>query len=164
MSVFRDEKILQRRYNLKAVIPNRGFRALLLYRIADYLLRKRIPIPPLILTRIIQIIYGINTDYRANTEGGVLIVHGTGTVIGFGVKIKKECIIYHRVTLGIKMLGHNNSFPEIGKNVILGAGCKVLGKIRDDSIIGANMVITFNVPENHLVKFSHTNYIEGLIL
>ena len=163
--ILTDLEALKSRYNLsiiKAIISNRGFHALLFYRIANYLHKRRIPLIPLILTRIIQIVYGIDIDYRAHIESGVIIIHGVGTVIGSGVKIKKGCIIYHQVTLGIKMSGHNDGFPEIGENVILGAGCKVLGKVKvgDNSVIGANTVVTFNVPENRLVKFSEKAFIQ----
>lgn len=71
------------------VISNRGFHALLIYRISNYLWRKKVPLIPLLLTRIIQILYSIDIDYRCKIEGGVTIVHGVGLVIGKGAVIKK---------------------------------------------------------------------------
>lgn len=127
-----------------AFLSNRGFHALLVYRISNRLWRWRIPVIPLILTRIIQILYAIDIDYRARIDGGVLIVHGVGLVIGSGVSIVGGGQrIYHGVTLGISH-GQNDGFPVVGPNVILGTGCAILGKasVPADTIVKANSVVT----------------------
>lgn len=72
------------------VISNRGFHALFIYRISNFLWKKKIQLIPLLLTRIIQILYSIDIDYRCKIEGGVTIVHGVGLVIGKGTVIKKD--------------------------------------------------------------------------
>ena len=159
LDIKEDLVFLKKKYNvnlIQAILSNRGFHALLFYRIANFLWKNKIPLVPLILTRIMQILYSIDIDYRANIEGGVIIIHGIGTVIGMKVKIGKGTIIYHQVTLGIKMSGKNDGFPRIGKNCVLGAGAKILGNVEigNNTIIGANTVITFNVSENSIVKFS----------
>lgn len=62
--------------------------------------------------------------------GGVVIIHGVGIVIGAGAVIKSGTIIYHQVTIGIKGYGKDDGFTTIEeKNCILGAGCKIFGKI-----------------------------------
>lgn len=127
-----------------AFLSNRGFHALLAYRISNRLWRWRIPVIPLILTRIIQILYAVDIDYRAAIDGGVLIVHGFGLVIGSGVRIVGGGQrIYHGVTLGIAHQP-DDGFPTIGPNVMLGAGCFVLGKIDvpANCLVPANRVIT----------------------
>lgn len=79
----------------------------------------------MILTRIIQdtgsVRYRYRLDYGAAIEGGVIIIHGVGTVIGSGVYIGGGTIIYHQVTLGVKMSAKSDGFPKIGKNCVLGA-------------------------------------------
>ena len=67
--------------------------------------------------------------------------------------IGRGTIIYHQVTLGIKMSAKNDGFPKIGKKCVLGAGAEILGnlKIGNNSIIGANTVITYDVSENSIV-------------
>lgn len=132
------------------VISNRGFHALLIYRISNYLWRKKVPLIPLLLTRIIQILYSIDIDYRCKIEGGVTIVHGVGLVIGKGAVIKKGCKLYHGVTLGRKHTPKNDGFPILGENVLVGAGAKLLGpiKIGNNVIIGANAVVINYVPDN----------------
>src|SRR5207248_8589700 len=74
---------------------NRCFHALLFYRIANVLYKYKIPLLPLILTRIIQILYSIDIDYKADLDGGIVIVHGVGLVIGFGARISSNVIIFH---------------------------------------------------------------------
>ena len=114
---------------------------------------KKIPIIPLIITRIIQIIYSIDIDYRARIKGGCCIVHGVGLVIGQGVTIGENAKLYHGVTLGIS---HSNSkedgFPKVGDSVLIGAGAKVLGKLQIGSNvkIGANSVVTCDIPNNSI--------------
>jgi serine O-acetyltransferase len=83
---------------LRVLLTNRGVHALICYRISHFLWKHKIPLIPLILTRIIQILYGIDIDWRSKISGGCLIVHGVGLVIGNGVVIGKNAKIYHGVT------------------------------------------------------------------
>lgn len=70
---YQDLKILKQKYNISyimSILSNRGFHALLFYRISHFLYKIKVPILPLLFTRIIQIIYSIDIDYRAKIEGG----------------------------------------------------------------------------------------------
>lgn len=80
--------------------------------------------------------------------------HPIGIVIGAGVVIKDNVTIYQNVTLGSH--GNKNkpkSYPIIEDNVIIYAGAKILGGIivGKNAIIGANAVVTRDVPENNIV-------------
>jgi serine O-acetyltransferase len=132
-----------------SLLTNRGVHALISYRISHWLWLHKIPLIPMILTRLIQILYSIDIDWRAKIEGGVVIVHGVGLVIGKNAVIKKGCKLYHSVTLGLSH-GKNDGFPTLEENVLVGAGAKILGKIviGKNSKIGANSVVTKNIPEN----------------
>ena len=71
-NTIKDLQILKQKYGVSYGMPllsNRGIHSLLFYRIANFLYRYKIPLLPLILTRIIQILYGIDLDYRANIDG-----------------------------------------------------------------------------------------------
>ncbi|HET7615683.1 MAG TPA: serine O-acetyltransferase EpsC [Bacillales bacterium] len=133
---------------LKIIITNRGFQSLFMYRLSHLLWKRKIPIIPMILTRVIQILYSIDIDWRAEVDGGVKIIHGMGTVIGQGAKVGSGCTIFHGVTLGIAGRCKNDGFPTIGENTTLGAGSKLLGpiKIGKNAKIGANAVVTKNIP------------------
>ena len=137
---------------VKVILSNRGFHALLAYRVSHLLWKAKVPMLPLIITRIIQILYGIDIDWRAKIAGGCLIVHGMGVVIGRGVVIGKNAKIFHGVTLGIRDDGKDNDgFPVVGDNVFIGCGAKLLGNIHvgDNAKIGANAVVIDDVPPSH---------------
>lgn len=124
------------------IITSRGFQALLLYRIANIAYKNSIPIIPMILTRITQMLYSIDIDYRAEIEEGLIIYHGVGIVIGAGVKIGRNCTIFHNVTLG-RSFGNKKGMPTIGEDVFIGTGTTILGGIyiANNSKIGANSLV-----------------------
>ena len=72
------------------------------------------------------------------------IVIGETTIIGDNVSI------YQGVTLGGTKWEKKKRLPTINDNVVIGAGAKVLGHILvgKNSKIGANSVVTKNVPSN----------------
>lgn len=49
-------------------------------------------------------------------------------------------------------IGTSAGIPQIGDNVILTTGCTIIGgvKIGDNVIIGANAVVTHDVPDNSI--------------
>lgn len=164
----RDIRALKLQYQMNpflAVFANRGFHALFVYRLCNWLSSMHIPLLPLLLTRIIQILYGIDIDYKAQIKGGVIIIHGVGLVVGEGVTIESGTILYHGVTLGRKTQGKyvpkGDGFPIIGENCVIGAGAKLLGpiKIGDGSLIGANCVVTDSLNANTLIKLAQQSYL-----
>ncbi|MCW3805817.1 serine O-acetyltransferase [Plebeiibacterium marinum] len=152
-----DLTILKEKYKVSKLFSfftNRGIHALIFYRVANKLFEFKIPLLPLLLTRIIQIVYSVDIDYRAKLEGGIVIIHGVGLVIGAGVVVKRHTIIYHQVTLGIKGSSVNDGFPIIEEGCVLGAGAKILGNVScgQNSIVGANVVLTKDIDNNSIVK------------
>jgi serine O-acetyltransferase len=77
-----------------------------------------------------------------------VIDHGVGVVIGETAEIGDDVLIYHGVTLGGKTLDPVKRHPTVGNRVILGAGSKLIGNIviGDDCRVGANAVVTKNMP------------------
>ena len=139
----------------RVVMSSRGFHALAAYRLAHWLWEREVPLLPLVLSGLILILYGIDLDYRCKLAGGISIVHGTGIVIGVRAEVAAGTVIYHGVTLGYKgSRQRHDGFPKIGRNCLLGAGCKILGDLTvgDDSIIGPNVVLTESVPAHSLVR------------
>lgn len=136
------------------IASSRGFHALLFYRCAHALWRRHVPVLPLLLTRVINVLYAIDIDCRARLAGGIAIVHGMGTVIGGGAEIGAGTLVYHGVTLGVKGSRQGDGFPRIGGDCILGAGCKVLGGIvvGDSSIVGANVVLTESLEPGSIAR------------
>ena len=80
-----------------------------------------------------------------------------GVVIGETAIIGDDCTIYHNSTLGGTGKETMKRHPDIGNNVIIGAGAKVLGaiKIGDNVKVGANATVTKNIPDNvTVIKFN----------
>lgn len=144
---------------------NRGFHALLMYRLSNLLYRWKIPLFPMIFTRLIQIIYAIDIDYKASLSGGIVIVHGVGLVIGSDVYIDTNVILFHGVTLGRRGIGpvisQTDGFPKIEKNCIICAGATVIGKVTigENTVIGANCVVDRNIPSNSVCKLPADHFV-----
>jgi serine O-acetyltransferase len=71
-------------------------------------------------------------------------------VIGETAEIGDGCTIYHGVTLGGTSLYKGaKRHPTLGKDVVIGAGAKVLGgfTVGDGAKVGSNAVVTKPVPE-----------------
>lgn len=149
----------------KIFFSNRGFHALLFYRLANIFFKWKIPLLPLVLTRIIQVLYAIDIDYKANLNGGIVIVHGVGLVIGGGAKIGSNVVLFHNVTVGRRGIGpliaNNDGFPVIEENCVISTGAILLGNITigKGTVIGANCVITNNVPSNSVCKIPGGHFI-----
>lgn len=79
---------------------------------------------------------------------GLSIAHTGPIVINGKCKIGANCRIHVGVNIGAN--GGSDAAPQIGDNVYLGPGAKIIGnvKIGDNSVIGANAVVVHDVEEN----------------
>jgi serine O-acetyltransferase len=147
------------------VFFNRGFHALLFYRLANKFFKWKVPILPLILTRTIQVFYSIDIDYKADLSGGIVIVHGVGLVIGSGAVIHSNVVLFHGVTLGRRGVGpvmsNTDGFPTVEKNCIICTGAVLIGNITvgENTTIGASCLITENIAPNSICKIPNSHYI-----
>jgi serine O-acetyltransferase len=92
---------------------------------------------------------GIEIHPAARIGERVFFDHGMGIVIGETAVIGDGCTIYHGVTLGGTSLYKDvKRHPTLGRNVVVGAGAKVLGgfEVGDNARIGSNAVVTKPVP------------------
>jgi serine O-acetyltransferase len=105
-----------------------------------------------VLTRfshsLICLITGIQIPFEATIGQGLYIGHTGLLVINADSKIGSDCNIGIGVIIGQGGRGEHKGSPEIGDRVYIGVGAKVIGKIKigDDVTIGANAVVTKNVP------------------
>lgn len=104
--------------------------------------------PARILTQFTRFLTGIEIHPGATIGRRFFIDHGMGVVIGETAEIGEDVMVYHGVTLGGRSLQQVKRHPTIGNRVTIGAGAKVLGPLHvgDDSAIGANAVVTRDVP------------------
>jgi serine O-acetyltransferase len=101
-----------------------------------------------------EYIYGSRIEPSCRIGRRVLLGHGSGgIVLGSDVAIGDDCILRHNVTLGA--LRHTRpGNPTLGARVEIGAGAVIIGKITigDDVMIGANAVVTVDVPPGAVVR------------
>lgn len=96
---------------------------------------------------------GISIPPSTAIGRGFYIGHFGGIVVNRRTVIGTNCTIAHGVTLGKANRGRRAGCPTIGNGVYLGPGSKVIGSIRigDDVAIGANCVVTKDVPDHAVV-------------
>jgi serine O-acetyltransferase len=93
---------------------------------------------------------GIEIHPGAEIGEGLFIDHGMGVVIGETAVIGNNVTIYQGVTLGGTSKEKGKRHPNIGNNVLIGSGAKILGNITigDNVKVGANAVVLNDVPSN----------------
>ena len=139
--------------NILYVILYSGFWALLFYRIAHFLNNLGLKFIARLISQVARLFTGIEIHPGAKIGKRLFIDHGMGIVIGETATIGDNCTIYHNVTLGGTGKDKNKRHPDIGNNVIIGCGAKILGpiKIGDNVKIGANAVVLKDVEDNSTV-------------
>jgi len=123
-----------------------GFFAIYCYRIAHALNQFNVPLLPRMITEYAHKTTGIDIHPGAVIGSPFSIDHGTGIVIGETTKIGNYVKLYQGVTLGAlsvdKSKASSKRHPTIEDNVILYAGCTILG---GETIVGRNSIIGGNV-------------------
>jgi serine O-acetyltransferase len=92
--------------------------------------------------------YGIDLPYSVRLGRRVVLEHCGAIVIHGDARIGDECIVRQGVTIGMRRKERPFEAPELGARVDIGAGAKILGKIRigDGVRIGANAVVLRDLP------------------
>jgi serine O-acetyltransferase len=92
---------------------------------------------------------GIELPCEVEIGRRFVIDHFGGIVISGYAKFGDDCRIRNGVVVGLARVD-DPCAPVIGDRVDIGAGAKVLGRIRigNDVLIGANAVVTIDVPDN----------------
>lgn len=138
---------------IQIILLYSGLHALIAHRIAHQIWKLKIPIIPRAISQISRFFTGIEIHPGAQIGKGLFIDHGTGLVIGETTVIGDNVTLFQGVTLGGTGKETGKRHPTLGKNIVVGAGAKVLGNITigDNSYIGANAVVLKDVPVNATV-------------
>ncbi|NOZ54937.1 MAG: serine O-acetyltransferase [Gammaproteobacteria bacterium] len=130
-----------------------GVHAILLHRVSHSLWNRRFRWLSRFLSAFSRWITGIEIHPGAVIGRRFFIDHGMGVVIGETAEIGEDCTLYHGVTLGGTSWAKGKRHPTLGRDVVVGAGAKVLGPIQigDGARIGSNSVVVKNVPANATV-------------
>lgn len=97
--------------------------------------------------------FGISIPPETKIGSGFYIGHFGGIVVNSQSIIGKNCNISQGVTLGQANRGQNKGYPILGDNIYIGPGAKIIGavKIGNNVAIGANCVVTKNIPDDSVV-------------
>ena len=142
---------------LSLILTYPGVKAIFFHQIAHFFCLAKFDLVARIISQFSRFLTGIEIHPRANIGKNLFIDHGMGVVIGETSQIGNNVTIYHMVTLGGISPSINSNeqrltkrHPTLKDNVVVGSGAPILGPITigTNSKIGANAVVTKDVPEN----------------
>ena len=142
---------------LSLVLTYPGVKAVFFHRIANFFSVAKFDLIARIISQFSRFLTGIEIHPGAKIGKNLFIDHGMGVVIGETSDIGDNVTIYHMATLGgiAPSINSNDQrnvkrHPTIEDEVVIGSGAQVLGPVRVGRCakIGANAVITKDVPEN----------------
>ena len=142
---------------LSVILTYPGIKAVFFHRIANFFSVAKFDLIARIISQFSRFLTGIEIHPRAKIGKNLFIDHGMGVVIGETSQIGDNVTIYHMVTLGGISPSINSNdqrgskrHPTLMDNVVVGSGAQVLGPVvvGKNAKIGANAVVTKDVPEN----------------
>ena len=142
---------------ISVILTYPGVKAVFFHRIANFFSVANLDLIARIISQFSRFLTGIEIHPKAKIGKNLFIDHGMGVVIGETSEIGDNVTIYHMVTLGGISPSINSDdqrdskrHPTLMDNVVVGSGAQVLGPITvsKNAKIGANAVVTKDVPEN----------------
>ena len=134
-----------------------GVKAVFFHKIANFFAIAKFDLIARIISQFSRFLTGIEIHPKAKIGKNLFIDHGMVVVIGETSDIGDNVTIYHMATLGgiSPSINSDNQretkrHPTLQDNVVIGSGAQVLGPITigKNAKIGANAVVTKDVPEN----------------
>ena len=155
------ESIIKRdpaaRSKLSLILTYPGVKAVFFHRIANFFSIAKFHLIARIISQFSRFLTGIEIHPSAKIGKNLFIDHGMGVVIGETSDIGDNVTIYHMATLGGIAPSINSDdqrnvkrHPTLKENVVVGSGAQILGPVvvGKNAKIGANAVVTKDVPEN----------------
>ena len=142
---------------ISVVLTYPGVKAVFLHKIANFFAVAKFDLIARMISQFSRFMTGIEIHPKAKIGKNLFIDHGMGVVIGETSDIGDNVTIYHMATLGGISPSINSEdqretkrHPTLQDNVVVGSGAQVLGPITigKNAKIGANAVVTKDVPEN----------------
>ena len=142
---------------LYVILTYPGVKAVFFHKIANFFSIAKFDLIARIISQFSRFLTGIEIHPGAKIGKNLFIDHGMGVVIGETSEIGDNVTIYHMVTLGGISPSINSNdqrqtkrHPTLMDNVVVGSGAQILGPVvvGKNSKIGANAVVTKDVPEN----------------
>jgi serine O-acetyltransferase len=145
------------RSKLSLILTYPGVKAVFFHRIANFFSIAKFHLVARIISQFSRFLTGIEIHPNAKIGKNLFIDHGMGVVIGETSDIGDNVTIYHMATLGGIAPSINSDdqrnvkrHPTLKENVVVGSGAQILGPVvvGKNAKIGANAVVTKDVPEN----------------
>ena len=142
---------------LSVILTYPGVKAVFFHRIANFFSIAKFHLVARIISQFSRFLTGIEIHPNAKIGKNLFIDHGMGVVIGETSDIGDNVTIYHMATLGgiAPSINSDNQrnvkrHPTLKENVVVGSGAQILGPVvvGKNAKIGANAVVTKDVPEN----------------
>ena len=142
---------------LSIILTYPGAKADFFHKIANFFAIAKFNLIARIISQFSRFLTGIEIHPKANIGKNLFIDHGMGVVIGETSEIGDNVTIYHMATLGGISPSINSNeqrnikrHPTLKDNVVIGSGAQILGPVTvgKNAKIGANAVVTKDVPEN----------------
>ena len=130
-----------------------SFQGLMWYRFAHFFYKWKLKVLAYLIYYFVRVVFSMDIHPAARIAPGVVIDHGIGVVIGSTASVGRGTLIYHGVTLGTRKPCSGKRHPDVGENVMIGTGAKILGPIRvgNNAVVGANAVVLEDVPDGAVV-------------
>ena len=144
--VFERDPAARNAFEILTTYP--GLHAVMMHRLAHRLWRYGFKWLARVLSNGARLLTGIEIHPGAEIGRRFFIDHGMGVVIGETAVVGDDCTLYHGVTLGGTTWQKGKRHPTLGRDVVVGAGAKVLGPIEigDGVRIGSNSVVVKSIP------------------
>ena len=145
---------------ISLILTYPGVKAIFFHKISNFFAIAKFDLIARIISQFSRFLTGIEIHPKAKIGKNLFIDHGMGVVIGETSEIGDNVTIYHMVTLGgispsinSDDQRHIKRHPTLMDNVVVGSGAQILGPIviGKNSKIGANAVVTKDVPENAIM-------------
>ena len=145
---------------LSVILTYPGVKAVLFHQMAHFFCVAKFDLIARMISQLSRFLTGIEIHPKAKIGKNLFIDHGMGVVIGETSEIGDNVTIYHMVTLGgiSPSIDSNEQrnvkrHPTLKNNVVVGSGAQVLGPVivGENAKIGANAVVTKDVPENAIM-------------
>ena len=142
---------------LSLILTYPGVKAIFFHKISNFFAIAKFDIVARVISQLSRFLTGIEIHPKAKIGKNLFIDHGMGVVIGETSEIGDNVTIYHMVTLGGIAPSINSDsqreikrHPTLMDNVVIGSGAQILGPviIGKNAKVGANAVVTKNVPDN----------------
>ncbi|MEM8994435.1 MAG: DapH/DapD/GlmU-related protein [Acidobacteriota bacterium] len=133
---------------LDSLLFDNGFQIVALHRLAYFFKKSGIPVIGPLVGRVSQLVTGAEIAPAAEIGPGLMIGHGRGLVIGQWAKVGANCTVMHQVTLGATSLSTLGGMPQVGDDVFIGAGARIVGPVTvgDGALVGTGALVTRDVP------------------